>query len=149
MIEFYTKTFEQLSNAELYDVLKLRSEVFVMEQQCLFLDMDDLDKKAHHVLGYYQNKLAAYSRLFEPGITYPVASIGRVVTHNSVRKFSFGKQLMSYSINEISRLYNTLDITIGAQCYLKTFYNNLGFIEVGQMYLEDDIEHIKMTYKKP
>lgn len=111
--------------------------------------MDDLDKKAHHVLGYYQNKLVAYSRLFEPGITYPEASIGRVVTHNSVRKFGFGKQLMNYNIIEIGRLYNTSNITIGAQCYLKTFYNNLGFTEMGTIYLEDDIEHIKMTYKKP
>ena len=144
MITFTTKTFEGLSNKELYDVLQLRSEIFVVEQHCVFLDMDSLDEKAHHVLGYYQAKLVAYARLFPAGITYAEASIGRVVTHSSVRKLGFGKLLMQYSIKQVYELYSTSIITIGAQCYLKRFYNNLGFVEVGDVYLEDGIEHVKM-----
>lgn len=144
MITFATKTFEELSNKELYDVLQLRSEVFVVEQNCVFLDMDSLDGKAHHVLGYYQAKLVAYARLFPAGITYAEASIGRVVTRSSVRKFGFGKLLMQHSIKQVQAFYNAPVIIIGAQCYLKHFYNNLGFIEIGDVYLEDGIEHVKM-----
>lgn len=146
MITFVTKTFDELSNKELYDLLQLRSDVFVVEQNCVFLDMDGLDEKAHHVLGFYNNKLVACSRLFSVGISYPEASIGRVVTHSSVRKLRFGKLLMQYSIQQIKELYKENEITIGAQCYLKKFYNDLGFTEVGAMYLEDGIEHIKMRY---
>lgn len=147
MITFITKTFEDLSNKELYSVLQLRSEVFVVEQNCVFLDMDGLDEKAHHVLGYYKAQLVAYSRLFPAGITYTEASIGRVVTQASVRKLGFGKLLMQHSIKQVQALYNTSVITIGAQCYLNCFYNNLGFVEVGDTYLEDGIEHVKMQLK--
>lgn len=144
MITFVTKTFQELSNIELYEILKLRSEVFVVEQNCVFLDMDDKDKESFHVMGYYNNKLVAYTRLVPKGVIYATASIGRVVTHSSVRKHGFGKLLMEYSISEIRNKCHTKEILIGAQLYLKKFYGSLGFIQEGEMYLEDNIEHIKM-----
>lgn len=144
MITFTTKSFKELSNIELYQLLKLRSEIFVVEQNCVFLDMDDNDEASYHVLGYYKNNLVAYTRLVPKNILYKEASIGRVVTHSSVRKLGFGKLLMEYSISETQTLFNTLEIVIGAQLYLYKFYTSLGFIQEGHVYLEDNIEHIKM-----
>ena len=144
MITFVTKSFQELSNKELYDLLQLRSEVFVVEQHCVFLDMDGNDEASYHVLGYHLNKLAAYTRLVPPSVCYEDASIGRVVTHSSVRKLGVGKSLMEYSILETKRLFNTTQIVIGAQLYLKKFYTDLGFVQESELYLEDGIEHIKM-----
>ena len=144
MITFITKTFQELTNKELYQLLQLRSEVFVVEQNCVFLDMDDKDEASYHVLGYYHNKLVAYTRLVPKGVIYDVASIGRVVTHASVRKLGFGKLLMEYSISEVRQKLHAEEILIGAQLYLHKFYTSLGFVQEGAMYLEDNIEHIKM-----
>ena len=144
MVTFITKTFETLTNKELYEVLQLRSQVFVVEQDCVFLDMDDKDQNSLHVLGFENNKLVAYTRLVPAGLVYSKASIGRVVTHQSVRKFGYGKILMNYSITEIKKQFNTQEIQIGAQTYLTKFYTELGFIAEGNEYLEDDIPHIKM-----
>lgn len=144
MITFIAKTFQELTNKELYQLLQLRSEVFVVEQNCVFLDMDDKDEASYHVLGIYNNQLVAYTRLVPKGVIYDVASIGRVVTHSSVRKLGFGKQLMEYSISEVRQKLNAEEILIGAQLYLHQFYSSLGFIQEGDMYLEDNIEHIKM-----
>lgn len=148
MIQFFTKSFNELSNIELYQLLQLRAEVFVVEQNCPYLDLDDKDQKSLHVLGYYNNKLVACSRLVPAGISYEKeASIGRVVTHASVRKFGFGKALIEFSINETKSYFNTNEIVISAQSYLTRFYSNLGFIAEGETYLEDNIPHIKMRYK--
>lgn len=144
MITFTTKTFAELTPTELYDILKLRSEVFVVEQTCVFLDMDDNDQNALHVLGIENNSLVAYTRLVTPGNIYPYASIGRVVTSQTVRKHGYGKLLMKYSISEIQKKYHTNEIVIGAQTYLHKFYSELGFVKEGDDYLEDGIPHIKM-----
>ena len=144
MITFITKTFQELSTKELYQLLQLRSEVFVVEQNCVFLDMDDKDEASYHVLGFYNYQLVAYTRLVPKDVIYDKASIGRVVTHPSVRKLGFGKLLMEYSISEVRQKLNTQEILIGAQLYLHKFYSSLGFIQEGEMYLEDNIEHIKM-----
>lgn len=144
MITFITKTFQELTNKELYQLLQLRSEVFVVEQNCVFLDLDDKDEASYHVLGFYNNKLVACTRLVPKEVIYDVASIGRVVTHPSVRKLGFGKLLMEYSISEVHQKLNAKEIVIGAQLYLHQFYSSFGFIPEGDMYLEDYIEHIKM-----
>lgn len=149
MISFTTKTFNELSNTELYQLLKLRAEVFVVEQNCLYLDMDDKDYKSFHVLGYDNGKLVACTRLVPIGISYDLEpSIGRVVTHPSVRKSGYGKLLMEYSINETKKRFNSSVIVIGAQLYLDKFYQNLGFVPEGEMYLEDNIPHITMRFNK-
>jgi len=149
MITFTTKTFNELSTIELYQLLQLRAEVFVVEQNCPYLDLDDKDQKSFHVLGYDNGKLVACTRLVPIGVSYDKEpSIGRVVTHPSVRSLGYGKLLMKYSINEIKKHFNSTIIVIGAQCYLDKFYQNLGFVPEGEMYLEDNIPHMTMRYIK-
>lgn len=136
--------FEDLSPAVLYEILKLRSEVFVVEQQCVFLDMDDKDQGAWHLTGRYEDRLVAYTRLLPPGLTYSEASIGRVVSSPSVRRMGFGRELMEVSIRQLWTLFGKQNIRIGAQLYLEQFYGSFGFIRQGDVYIEDEIPHIKM-----
>jgi ElaA protein len=144
MLTIKTKTFKELTTQELYNLLQLRSEVFVVEQDCVYQDVDGKDQKALHVLGYNGEKLVAYTRIFKPGDYFKEASIGRVVVSAHERKFKHGYTLMNASIDAIKSHYNTTEIRISAQTYLKRFYNNLEFKEVGEEYLEDGIPHINM-----
>lgn len=125
-------------------MLQLRAEVFVVEQDCVYQDVDGKDEKALHVLGYKDNQLVAYTRVFPPGAYFAQASIGRVVVKSSERKHKYGYDVMRTSIKAVKEYYNQTTIKLSAQTYLKTFYNNLGFIEVGEEYLEDGIPHIAM-----
>ena len=147
MLNITVKSFNQLTTKELYDLLQLRSEVFVVEQDCVYQDIDGKDQNALHVLGIKDNKIVAYTRLFKPGDYFNLASIGRVVVKENQRMHKYGYDIMEASIKAINTNYNTTDIKISAQCYLKRFYNNLNFFEVGEQYLEDDIPHIAMLYK--
>ena len=144
MLDIQTKTFEQLNTKELYDLLQLRSEVFVVEQDCVYQDIDGKDQKALHILGYKDEKLVAYTRIFQPGDYFEEASIGRVVVKEIERHHKFGYDIMNASIEAIQNHFKTSEIRISAQTYLKRFYNNLGFKEVGEEYLEDGIPHINM-----
>ena len=138
------KTFDQLSKIELYNILQLRSEVFVVEQDCVYQDIDSKDEKALHVFGLKNNKIIAYTRCFKPGDYFNEASIGRVVVKQSQRKYKYGNKIMSASIKAINNNYNTMVIKLSAQCYLNKFYTNLGFKPIGEEYLEDGIPHIAM-----
>lgn len=144
MLEIKVKSFEELTKQELYNILQLRSEVFVVEQDCVYQDLDGKDQKALHVLGLKNNKLIGYTRIFEPGIYFNESSIGRVVVAKNERKYKYGYNLMDASIKAIKTYYNESLIKISAQCYLKQFYTNVGFKAVGQEYLEDGIPHIAM-----
>lgn len=143
-IEWLLKKFEELTPYQLYAILQLRSEVFVVEQNCVFLDADDKDQDSYHLMGFDNNKLVAYTRLVPPGKIYEQASIGRVVTSPLVRKSGTGKELMKQSIDEVYNLFGVQPIKIGAQLYLKQFYGSFGFEQVSDVYLEDGIEHIYM-----
>ena len=143
-ISFQTKDFNELSVHELYAILQLRSEVFVVEQNCVFQDIDYKDQIAKHVLGVCNNQIVAYCRLFKPNDYYDFSSIGRVVINPKFRDKKWGNDLMQFAIAEINQHYNTKQITIGAQLYLKRFYENNGFHQTSPTYLEDDIEHIEM-----
>ena len=144
MIQFKIKPFNKLSITELYELLQLRSEVFVVEQNCVYQDIDGKDQKAIHVLGYYEGVLAAYSRLFKPKEYFSDSSIGRVIVKASHRDKKFGHDLMRISIESIQDLFQETNITISAQLYLQKFYESHGFVTVGESYLEDDIPHIEM-----
>lgn len=144
MLKTLVKTFQELTTQELYDLLQLRSEVFVVEQDCVYQDVDGKDQKALHVLGYIENKLVAYTRIFKPGDYFEEAGIGRVVVKETQRHHKYGNDIMEVSIQAVLQKYNVLEIRISAQTYLKSFYNNLGFLEVGEEYLEDGIPHINM-----
>lgn len=139
------KKFDELSVAELYTILRLRGEVFVVEQNCPYLDTDSKDQYCHHLMGWKDDELVAYTRLVPPGISYEYPSIGRVVTSPNARRGGFGRMLMEKSIAETISLYGQVPIRIGAQLYLKDFYSSLGFIPSSEIYLEDGIEHIEMT----
>jgi len=144
MITTKISAFNELSIVELYDLLQLRSEVFVVEQDCVYQDIDGKDQKALHVLGYKNEKLVAYTRIFKPGDYFKEASIGRVVVEQKERQYKYGYTIMNASIEAIKTYYNETIIRISAQTYLKRFYNNLDFKEVGKEYLEDGIPHIAM-----
>jgi ElaA protein len=138
------KKFSDLTPDELYTILRLRSEVFVVEQTCVFQDMDNKDQGSYHLMGWKDGLLVAYTRLVPPGIAYVMSSIGRVVTSPVARGMGIGKILMEKSIEETHRLFGEGPIKIGAQVYLKKFYSSLGFVQSGEIYLEDGIEHIEM-----
>ncbi|MHA7844411.1 MAG: GNAT family N-acetyltransferase [Winogradskyella sp.] len=145
MLEIKTKSFNELNTKELYDLLQLRSEVFVVEQDCVYQDIDGKDQKALHVLGYKEDKLVAYTRIFKPGDYFEEASIGRVVVKENQRQYGYGYDIMNTSIQAIQKHFKISEIRISAQTYLKRFYNNLGFKEVGKEYLEDGIPHVNMV----
>ena len=139
-----TKSFENLIPIELYQILRLRSEVFVVEQNCVFLDMDNKDQFALHLMGYDGENLVSSARLFAPGKVYKEMSIGRVVSSPAFRKKGAGRELMQVAIQECYRLFGESPIKIGAQLYLKRFYESLGFIQSSDLYDEDGIDHIEM-----
>jgi len=143
-MEFFIKEFYQLSLDELYRILQLRSEIFVVEQDCVYQDLDFKDQKALHVFGKKNNSIIAYTRIFKPGDYFKEASIGRVVVDAKERKFGYGHDLMKASIKAIQEQFNTSEITISAQVYLQKFYETHGFKKVGEEYLEDGIPHIEM-----
>jgi len=139
------KTFDELNTSELYAILRLRSTVFVVEQNCVYQDMDNKDQQALHVLGYINKQIVAYTRCFGPGIYFDHSSIGRVIVCPTKRGLGLGHQIMSQSIAAVKMQYKQTKITISAQSYLREFYQAHGFLQQGSEYLEDGIPHIKMN----
>ncbi len=143
-INWSYKTFNNLSNIELYHILRLRSEVFIVEQQCIYQDLDGKDLKSHHLTAWDGDNLVAYTRIVPPGVSFLEVSIGRVLTSPLYRGIGAGIALMQKSIEKVYETYGKTPIRIGAQLYLKKFYENLGFVKDSEQYLEDDIPHIEM-----
>lgn len=141
------KTFEEFTVPELYQVLKARVDVFVVEQNCPYPDLDDYDQKALHLWAEERGKVLAYCRIFNKGIKYLEASIGRVLTTEKARGKSLGKQLLQYAVETIENRFHTSEIRISAQDYLLEFYSGFGFEDTGKKYLEDDIPHTEMLRK--
>lgn len=142
------KNFNDLTVLELYAILKLRSEVFVVEQNCVYLDTDNKDQLSFHLSGWIGNELVAYARILPPGSAFQEASIGRVVTNPQYRKTGAGKALMQRAIEKTLQQFDVSAIKIGAQLYLLSFYKSLGFKISGPEYLEDGIPHIEMVLIK-
>jgi ElaA protein len=147
-IKWKIKPFEALTVFELYDIMQLRSMIFVVEQNCVYLDLDGKDKVALHLFGIFDNKIVAHARLFKPGISFNNASIGRVTVDVNYRNRKWGHELMQQAIAGILIHFGESRITIGAQLYLKKFYESQGFVQTSEMYLEDDIPHIEMVKEK-
>lgn len=143
-MEIKILTFEDLDTRQLYQLLQLRSEVFVLEQNCVYQDIDGKDQKALHVLGFENEKLVAYTRIFPPGVYFKEAAIGRVVVKEGHRKRNFGHQILKASIKAVKTHFQTEEIKLSAQTYLTAFYESHGFKQIGEGYLEDGIPHIAM-----
>jgi len=143
-VDWVCKSFKGLTTEELYQILRLRSEVFVVEQNCVFLDMDNKDLVCDHVMGWREDELLGYARIVPPGISYVESSIGRIVSSPAARGLGIGRELMLQSIQTLYRLHGKRDIRIGAQYYLKEFYESFGFVQTGEIYPEDGINHIEM-----
>ncbi|WP_293906648.1 GNAT family N-acetyltransferase [Sphingobacterium sp. UBA5670] len=138
------KKFDELSNKELYRILKLRMEVFVLEQECLYPELDDKDFACLHLWAEQDGGILAYTRLVPPGLSYPQASIGRVIVAEQARGTGLSQQLMITSIESISNEFGVNDIQIGAQFHLKSFYEKLGFEQISDPYPDYGILHIDM-----
>jgi len=143
-VSFYY--FNELNNNQLYYILRLRSEVFVVEQNCIYQDIDNKDQRALHVIGEVDNKIVAYTRIFKSGDYFKNASIGRVIVKKKYRKKNYGKKIMEFSVKKSIQLKEK-KIELSAQKYLIKFYSDLGFVKEGEEYLEDNIPHIKMILK--
>lgn len=141
------KTFDELTTEELYQILRLRSEVFVVEQDCVYQDLDNKDQKALHIIGKKGDEIVAYTRIFKPGDYFENVSIGRVVVNQDQRKYGLGKQIMHASLTAINERFPDSPIEISAQSYLLKFYTDLGFNAFGEEYLEDGIPHMRMLKK--
>ncbi|MGB5171351.1 MAG: GNAT family N-acetyltransferase [Eudoraea sp.] len=141
-------SFSDLTKKELYKILQLRAEVFIVEQNCVYQDIDDKDEKAMHLLAYKNNTIIAYTRLFKAHDYMDCASIGRVVVRKDYRKHGYGEELMRASIQGIKDIFKETTIKVSAQLYLRKFYNDLGFVQLGETYQEDGIPHILMIRKE-
>ena len=142
-IEWRLRSFTELSVRELYAILQLRQEVFVVEQACAYLDADGEDSQAHHLMGFIDKHLALYTRLFyDPNSTTSI--IGRVIVKQTYRKLGLGYQLMTESEHTCQQLYTPNRITLGAQAHLESFYSRLGYTVYGEEYDEDGIPHLPM-----
>ena len=147
-IKWHCKKFRELTVTELYEILKLRSEVFVVEQKCVYLDADDKDALSHHLFITQNGCITAYARLLPPHLSFTEASIGRVLTNPLNRRKGLGILLMQQAIDKTLHLFDTDSIKIGAQLYLKSFYEGLVFVQCSEQYDEDGIPHIEMLFKK-
>ena len=142
-----TKSFEELTKTELYQLLQLRSEVFVVEQECAYQDVDGMDQQALHILGYEGDELVAYTRVFPVGVYDDYARIGRVVVRNNYRSKGLGLEIMKATMEAVKSNYGTSKMSLSAQTYLVKFYQDMGFSEIGKEYLEDGIPHVLMVSK--
>ena len=140
--------FDDLTTRELYTVMRLRQDVFVLEQNCVYRDLDGLDLAAVHILCWEDGELLAYLRCLQPGASYPQSSIGRIVVSPLARGCDLGRELVNRGIAYNLETWPDTDIRIGAQAYLEKFYTELGFVTDGEPYMEDGIEHIHMSLHK-
>lgn len=146
-MEFKIKTFDELSNEELYSILRLRSEIFVVEQNCVYQDMDNKDLKAFHLMAIDEGQIVAYLRILNKGVSYKEISIGRVVVKKEYRRRKLGLEIINRAIDYIKNIMKENEIRISAQVYAKNLYKKAGFKEVSEEYLEDDILHVEMLFK--
>jgi len=139
------KRFDELTADELYTVLQVRQEVFVLEQNCLYLDADGKDRRSFHLMGFSGNDILAYARIVEPGVSYEEVSIGRILSSEKARGTGAGVELMNQALSRIEQMYGKIPIRISAQTYLLKFYQKFGFESTGKEYLEDEIPHTEMV----
>jgi ElaA protein len=147
-LNWVIKKFEELKSEEIYQILKIRNEVFIVEQHCAYQDCDGKDKAAYHIFLEDNKEIVAYLRILQKGVSYDEISVGRVLVNKNYRGKGLAHEMMMKAINFIEENLNESEIRISAQAHLVSFYRGVGFEEVSTVYLEDDIPHIEMLYKK-
>ena len=142
--------FNELTCLQLYEILHLRSEIFVLEQTCIYQDLDykDIQDDVHHLMLYEHEKLIAYARLLPQGLSFNTPSIGRILLVQSMRGSGLGRKFIQECVDRTFLLWPKCDITIGAQSHLSRLYRAFGFTEVSKHYLEDGIMHVDMRISK-
>ena len=146
-LSIYFRPYNELTKRELFDIYFLRQEVFIVEQNCVYQDIDQKDHHSYHLMAYDNEILVAYLRIVQPGISFDEPSIGRVLTKMCYRRRGISKNIMKSAIQKVRDVYKHSNIRISAQEYLIPFYTSLNFVPVGEVYLEDEIPHIEMMYK--
>lgn len=146
--QWKTTEFSRLGTVDLYAALRLRQEVFVVEQDCSYLDLDNLDQQAVHMLCWQDGNLLAYQRCLAPGTNFPESAIGRIVVSTRARGRQLGRDLVKRGISHNLRRWPDHDIRINAQAHLDAFYSELGFVATGEVFDEDGIPHIQMVYAR-
>ncbi len=153
MLNWHCKTFQELTTIELYAIIKARQDVFVIEQNCIYPDLDNLDQHCLHLFAKFSDKqdcvIGAYLRILPPDLQYSQVAFGRVLTTSKARGLGAGKELVSKAIEQINRVYPSQPIKISAQLYLQDFYQGFGFETISDVYDEDGIDHISMLLKSP
>ena len=145
-LNWILKEFDDLSPKEVYAIAQLRIQVFIVEQNCVFQDLDNKDFKCSHLMGWIGDILVACARIIPPGVSYDgYSSIGRIVTSLIIRRTGFGKELLARAISATEKKYANMPIRISAQVYVRKYYELFGFKQTSDIYLEDLIEHIEMT----
>lgn len=139
-----TSSFGQLGKRELFEIVRLRQDIFIVEQQCIYRDLDGLDEGSFHMRAYHNGDLAAYQRLLPPGLSYPESSIGRILVSPALRGKQLGRELVERGVDYNRNHWPDSDIRIGAQAHLSDFYSSVGFVIAGDEYLDDGIPHIEM-----
>ncbi len=143
-LSWQCKPFDELSADQMYTILCVRQEVFVLEQECLYLDADGKDRRSLHLMGFDGDELVAYARIVEPGVSYKEVSMGRILSTKNARGTGAGIELMDIGLKEIEDRYGNVPVRISAQTYLLHFYEKFGFHSTGKEYLEDEIPHTEM-----
>lgn len=146
-MEYTIKTFEELNTKELYSILRLRSEIFVVEQNCVYQDLDNKDISAYHLMAIDNDEIVAYLRVLPKGVSYKELSIGRFVVRKDYRRKNLGLELLNKALRFIEEELKEKEVRISAQVYVKELYKKAGFVEASEEYLEDDIPHVEMLYK--
>ncbi len=147
-MELTCKTFNELSLLELYDLLKLRTDIFVVEQECAYPELDDFDKQAHHIIGFLNNYIVAYARILPKDTVYKQVSIGRIAVHENERKNKLGKQLFDFTVKKTKEIYPGETLKIQAQTYLEKFYASFGFKTISEPYPDVGVWHVDMLLEQ-
>ncbi|RPF53168.1 GNAT family N-acetyltransferase [Aquisalibacillus elongatus] len=145
-MKWINKSLYELTHDELYDILKLRVEVFVVEQNCPYPEIDGYDQKSFHIFAQDSEGIMAYCRVIPPGVKFQEASIGRVITHERTRRTGIGTEMLQYTLNDIAQRWNHPSVKIEAQAHLQAFYGNCGFKTISDEFLEDGIPHVEMIF---
>lgn len=147
-MKFTLKTFDELTNSELYNILKERTAVFVVEQNCPYAEVDGKDMQSYHLYKEENGEIIAYLRILPPGVSYEELSIGRVLVKKEYRGQKLAQELMAVALQFIHDELNETTVKIQAQDYLRNFYQSFGFLAISETYLDDNIPHVDMLLQK-